>query len=46
MNFNLLKIEETNNIYNIILNDPKKQNSPIKEESQRKAWGVFGGCQN
>ena len=27
MNFNLLKIEETNNIYNIILNDPKNQNT-------------------
>ena len=31
MNFNLLKIEETNNIYNIILNDPKKQNTLSEE---------------
>ena len=31
MNFNLLKIEETNNIYNIILNDPKNQNTLSEE---------------
>ena len=31
MNFNLLKIEETNSIYDIILNDPKKQNTLSEE---------------
>ena len=36
MNFNLLKIEETNNIYNIILSDPKKQNTLSEEMKKMK----------
>lgn len=46
MNFNLLKIEETNNIYNIILSDPKKQNTLSEEMINELQTAVKNGETN
>ena len=46
MNFNLLKIEETNNIYNIILSDPKKQNTLSEEMINELQIAVKNGETN
>ena len=43
MNFNLLKIEEINNIYNIILNDPKNQNTLSEEMINELQTAVKNG---
>ena len=46
MNFNLLKIQETDNIYNIILNDPEKQNTLTEEMINELQTAVKNGETN